>query len=157
MVGVKTAPALLVLFIAGCGSAAASSPGADAGNEAGGTDDAGPSDGGGSSDGGATTGTLHIAWTLQLGNGSATDCITANTRNIEVDVKTAAAVPVVSNTYYCVDMGETFTGLAPGTYLVELRLLDDTNSVTATAGAAVSVAAGAVVSATPLTLVLPGP
>lgn len=135
-----------VFFLAGCGSQAGVSPVGDAASEAGNSPD------------GAPTGSIHVAWTLQRSDGSATDCIAAQTSNIELDVSTTGLVRVFRSTNYCVDMAETVPGLPPGSYVVGLGLYDATNSIVATAGSgAVSVTAGAVADAGSLTLVLPGP
>jgi len=106
---------------------------------------------------GGEGGAIHVAWVLESAGGSRTDCISAHTSNIGVVVTNAAQTPVLSNTYYCVDMAETVGAFAPGDYLIQLSLFDITSSLAATASATATVTAGGVVDAGTLTLVLRGP
>src|SRR5215471_4042794 len=122
------------LIAAGCGGSTASVPEGDGGQN----------------------GAIHVAWVLENASGSPTDCITANTPNIGIDVTTASQTPVLSTAYYCVDMKETLEGFAPGHYSIKLSLHGPQN-VAAVATGAATVTAGGTAQAGTLTLILAGP
>jgi hypothetical protein len=141
----RSALAVLLLSLTACGSAVP----APAVSDGGGDEPRVASDA-------ASTGALHVAWTLQYSNGTGTDCITAGANNVEMDVNTVAQTLAASITYYCVDMNETMNDLAPGDYLVELRLLSG-GTLKASASRAATVTAGAIADAGVFAFVVPSP
>jgi hypothetical protein len=104
---------------------------------------------------GEQTGSVHVAWVIESASGSPTDCISANTNNIEIAITNASQTPVLTSFNYCVDMHETFGGLAPGDYSIQLSLQGN-GRVVAAATATVTVTAGGVADAGTLTLKLAG-
>ncbi len=106
----------------------------------------------------ATCGAIHVAWVLKTSVGSPTDCISAATPNIEISITNASQIRVVWSVNYCVDMKETFRGLAPGDYSIQLSLPGNRDGgVAATATATATVTAGSVADGGTLTLLLVGP
>jgi hypothetical protein len=106
---------------------------------------------------GVMDGAIHVAWVLENAASTPTDCISAQTSDIEVDITNASHIRVLSSTYYCVDMAETLEGFAPGDYSIQLSLFDNTNSVAAIATGTVTVMADGVANAGTLTLMLARP
>jgi hypothetical protein len=109
----------------------------------------------GAPEAGGPTGSVHVAWVIESSGGSPTDCVSANTNNIEIAITKPSQVQAFTSFNYCVDMHETFGGIATGDYSIQLSLFSGGN-VVATATANATVTAGGVADAGTLILKLAG-
>ena len=147
--------AVVLLALAGCGGGGHHGTGVDATADAAGHDGVVDEL---SWDGGGTDGAIHVAWVLESAGGAPIDCISADTTNIEIAFTNASQIQALWSANYCVDMQETFGGLAPGDYSIQLSLLSNSDrSIVAGAMGTATVMPDRVAEAGTLTLRLPGP